>query len=79
MFQSNHYPDIQCAVIAGMGIGPLGQYQAGLNPAMIKMNVNIPKKDEVIWFVYHKDLKHSARIRCFYEFLKEHCDNNILR
>jgi DNA-binding transcriptional LysR family regulator len=79
VFQSNHYPDIQCAVIAGMGIGPLGQYQAGLNPAMIKMNVNIPKKDEVIWFVYHKDLKHSARIRCFYEFLKEHCDNNILR
>jgi DNA-binding transcriptional LysR family regulator len=79
VFQSNHYPDIQCAVIAGMGIGPLGQYQAGLNPAMVKMNVNIPKKDEVIWFVYHKDLKHSARIRCFYEFLKEHCDNNILR
>jgi DNA-binding transcriptional LysR family regulator len=77
VFQSNHYPDIQCAVIAGMGIGPLGQYQAGLNPAMVKMNVNIPKKDEVIWFVYHKDLKHSARIRCFYKFLKEHCDNNI--
>jgi len=70
IFQSNHFPDIHEAVIAGMGIGPLGQYQANLHPSMVKMDIDIPKKDENIWFVYHKDLKHSARIQCFYQFLK---------
>lgn len=70
IFQSNHFPDIHEAVIAGMGIGPLGEHQAELNPSMIKMPLDIPNKDESIWFVYHKDLKHSARIQCFYQFLQ---------
>jgi len=69
VFQSNHFPDIHEAVVAGMGIGPLGEHQASLNPAMVKMHLEIPNKDETIWFVYHKDLKHSARIQCFYQFL----------
>ncbi|PKG85811.1 LysR family transcriptional regulator [Colwellia sp. 75C3] len=71
VFQSTHFPDIHEAVIAGMGIGPIGEYQASLNPTMVKMALDIPNKDESIWFVYHKDLKHSARIQCFYQFLKE--------
>ncbi len=70
VFQSNHFPDIHQAVAAGMGIGPFDEQQAALNPAMVSMNLAIPNKDESIWFVYHKDLKHSARIKCFYEFLK---------
>jgi DNA-binding transcriptional LysR family regulator len=70
VFQSNHFPDIHEAVVSGMGIGPLGEYQATLNPAMVKIDLDIPKKDEAIWFVYHKDLKHSARIKCFYQFLQ---------
>ncbi len=69
VFQSNHFPDIHEAVIAGMGIGPLSEHQASLNPSMVKMHLDIPNKDETIWFVYHKDLKHSARIQCFYHFL----------
>ena len=70
IFQSNHFPDIHEAVIAGMGIGPIGQHQANLHPSMVKIDIDIPKKDESIWFVYHKDLKHSARIQCFYQFIK---------
>ncbi len=70
VFQSNHFPDIHEAVVAGMGIGPLDDHQAALNPAMVSMDLDIPNKDESIWFVYHKDLKHSARIQCFYQFLK---------
>jgi len=70
VFQSNHFPDIHEAVLAGMGIGPLDEHQAALNPTMVSMNLEIPNKNESIWFVYHKDLKHSARIQCFYQFLK---------
>ncbi|WP_026301172.1 LysR family transcriptional regulator [Colwellia piezophila] len=70
VFQSNHFPDIHDAVVAGIGIGPLGEHQARLNPSIVNMDLDIPNKDESIWFVYHKDLKHSARIQCFYQFLK---------
>ncbi len=70
IFQSNHFPDLHEAVIAGMGIGPLGEHQADLTPSMVKIDLDITKTDESIWFVYHKDLKHSARIQCFYQFLK---------
>ena len=53
-----------------MGIGPLSDHQASLNPSMVKIDLDIPKNGESIWFVYHKDLKHSARIQSFYHFLK---------
>jgi len=69
VFQSNHFPDIHEAVIAGIGIGPLGEHQAALHPDLININIELPKAEESIWFVYHKDLKHSVRIRCFYDFL----------
>lgn len=72
------FPDIHEAVVAGMGIGPLGEHQAGLIPSMVKMDLAIANKDESIWFVYHKDLKHSARIQCFYQFLKAALPGNNL-
>ena len=70
VFQSNNFSDIHDAVIAGMGIGPLSDHRASLNPSMVKIDLDIPKNGESIWFVYHKDLKHSARIQSFYHFLK---------
>ena len=70
VFQSNHFPDIHQAVMSGMGIGPLDEQQAALNPRMTNIGFDIPNKEESIWFVYHKDLKHSARIQCFYQFLQ---------
>jgi len=75
VFQSNHFPDIHAAVIAGMGIGPIDEHQASLNPAVVSVDLDIPDKGESIWFVYHKDLKHSARIQCFYQFLKDALKN----
>jgi len=69
VFQSNHFPDIHEAVIAGMGIGPLDGKKASLHSDMVSIDLDMPDKGESIWFVYHKDLKHSARIQCFYQFL----------
>ncbi|WP_091987267.1 LysR family transcriptional regulator [Pseudoalteromonas denitrificans] len=68
IFQSNHFPDVNQAVIAGMGIGPLGDSQAIMNTSLIKVPINLPITQESMWFVYHRDLKHSARVKCFYEF-----------
>jgi len=71
VFQSNHFPDIHEAVIAGIGIGPLAEHQAAQHPELININIDLPKAQESIWFVYHRDLKHSARVKCFYDFLNE--------
>lgn len=69
VFQSNHFPDIHQAVYSGMGIGPLAELQASSHDELVKMEVKLPKASESIWFVYHKDLKHSIRIKSFYDFL----------
>jgi DNA-binding transcriptional LysR family regulator len=70
VFESNIFPDIYQAVISGMGIGPLAEHQAILRPTLHHIPLELPDNDESIWFVYHKDLKHSARINCLYDFLK---------
>lgn len=70
-FQSNHFPDVNQAVIEGMGIGPMGEHQAKYYPSLVKVQLNSPQSEEAMWFVYHKDSKHSARVKCFYAFLHE--------
>jgi len=71
VFQSNHFPDICQAVVAGMGIGPIDVHQAKLFPSLIPVPLQLPKTEEAMWLVYHKDLKHSARIKCLYDYLSE--------
>jgi len=71
VFQSNHFPDVNQAVIEGMGIGPMGEHQAKLHPSLVQVPLDSPKSEEAMWFVYHKDSKHSARVKCFYAFLHE--------
>lgn len=70
VFQSNHFPDVSQAVIEGMGIGPMSDQQAKLHSSLELVPLDSPKSEEAIWFVYHKDSKHSARVKCFYEFLQ---------
>jgi len=70
VFQSNLFTDVHQAVISGMAIGPLGDHQAALYPSLVKVNLDLPESEEAMWFVYHKDLKHSSRVKCFYDFLK---------
>jgi len=69
VFQSNHFPDVSQAVIEGMGIGPMSEQQAKLHPSLELVPLDSPGSEEAIWFVYHKDSKHSARVKCFYSFL----------
>lgn len=71
VFQSNHFPDVNQAVIEGMGIGPMAEHQAQLHPSLVQIPLNSPESEEAMWFVYHKDSKHSARVKCFYEFMCE--------
>lgn len=69
IYQSNHFPDIHSAVIEGMAIGPIGIHHASQHSHLKKLNIKLDLSTEGLWFLYHKDLKNSARIQALFEFL----------
>jgi DNA-binding transcriptional LysR family regulator len=71
IYQSNHFPDIHNAVIEGMAIGPIGSHLSFKYDNLQRLDIKIDQGIEGLWFVYHKDLKNSARIQALYEFLSE--------
>ncbi len=73
VFQSNSFNDIEAAVRSGMGIGPLNTLTLSGNRDQIrelKLGIELPASD--MWFVYHKDMRRSARIRALQEFMQRH-------
>lgn len=71
IYQSNHFPDIHNAVIEGMAIGPMGVHHAKKCDNLQKLDIRFDTKIEGFWFVYHKDLKNSARIQALFGFLEQ--------
>jgi DNA-binding transcriptional LysR family regulator len=71
IYQSNHFPDIHSAVVEGMAIGPMGVHHSIKHDHLQQLNIQIDHSMEGLWFVYHKDLKSSARIQALYEFLEK--------
>lgn len=71
IYQSNNFPDIVGAVAHGMAIGPVADYKAEEIGGLTALEFMTDIGDEALWFVYHKDLKSSARIKALYGFLQE--------
>ena len=71
IYQSNNVPDLSDAVIAGIGIGPIAKHKAIQCKALHLVGVKRPLDENGVWFVYHKDLKASARIKALYEVLSQ--------
>ncbi|MCY0964936.1 LysR family transcriptional regulator [Parathalassolituus penaei] len=71
VFQSNSFSDIHSAVIEGMGIGPIGGLQRFGNwaPALERVDFGLAVPESHMWFVYHKDMRGSARIRALQDFI----------
>jgi DNA-binding transcriptional LysR family regulator len=69
IYQSNSFQDIHNAVIEGMAIGPMNGYLLEQNKHLNQLDIPIQQEDEGLWFVYHKDLKNSVRIKTLYDFL----------
>jgi len=72
IYQSNNFPDVHQAVIDGFGIGPLDLQQAKQHPDLHKITAIDMPLSESLWFVYHRDLKHSNRVKTLYQFLSNH-------
>ena len=68
IFQSNHFPDLHAIVAEGMAIGPMAEHHAENYQHVRRLPIGLDQ-EEVLWFVYHKGLQDSSRLRALYEFL----------
>jgi DNA-binding transcriptional LysR family regulator len=57
------------AVEAGIGIGPLPCFIADARPALVRLAPPNPDFATGLWLLTHADLRHSARVRVFLDFL----------
>lgn len=57
------------AVEAGVGIGPLPCFIADERPALLRLSPPNPDFATGLWLLTHPDLRHSARVRAFLDFI----------
>jgi DNA-binding transcriptional LysR family regulator len=57
------------AVEAGVGVGPLPCFIADARPALVRLSPPNPDFSTGLWLLTHPDLRHSARVRVFLDFL----------
>ncbi len=74
VFQSNHFIDINSAVVTGIGIGLMSAFDASQYDNLQKLNTKgfDDKQMDALWFVYHRDLKNNAKIKALYSSLIDH-------
>ena len=57
------------AVEAGIGIGPLPCFIADARASLVRLSPPNPDFSAGLWLLTHPDLRHSARVRVFLDFL----------
>jgi DNA-binding transcriptional LysR family regulator len=57
------------AVEAGIGVGPLPCFIADSRPALRRLTPPNPDFSTGLWLLTHPDLRHSARVRAFLDFM----------
>jgi DNA-binding transcriptional LysR family regulator len=57
------------AVEAGIGIGPLPCFIADPRPGLVRLSAPNPDFAAGLWVLTHPDLRHSARVRVFLDFM----------
>src|SRR5215207_9704264 len=57
------------AVEAGIGIGPLPCFIADPHPALVRLSPPNPDFSTGLWLLTHPDLRQSARVRVFLDFV----------
>jgi DNA-binding transcriptional LysR family regulator len=57
------------AAQAGLGLVALPCYLGDTSPDLVCVHPPIPELDTALWILTHADLRHTARIRAFTEFV----------
>ncbi|MCL1127337.1 LysR family transcriptional regulator [Shewanella surugensis] len=71
IYQSNLFTDLHSVVVKGIAIGSMTEYEAKQHKNLQALELDFKQEEEVLWFVYHKDLKHNPKINAFYQYLLE--------
>ncbi len=78
---NDHYPNARCAarfdsiytiyqaVKAGIGIAELPCRLGETDPGLIRVTPQRTVPHQDIWILYHRDMRHTARLRIFSEYL----------
>jgi len=69
IYQSNLFSDLHSVVAKGMAIGPMAEHEANLYIDLEPLQLTLDQDEEVLWFVYHKNLKNNKKISAFYKCL----------
>ncbi|KJZ11538.1 hypothetical protein TW85_17105 [Marinomonas sp. S3726] len=69
IYQSNLFSDLHSVINKGMAIGPMAEYEAKKYQGLKRLPIELDQDGEVLWFVYHKDLKTNIHIQAFYRHL----------
>ncbi len=69
VFRVNNIHGIYRAVAAGMGIGSLPDYMAGMTSGLIPVLPHLEGPSHDIFFVYPEELRESRRVAVFRDFL----------
>jgi DNA-binding transcriptional LysR family regulator len=57
------------AVECGIGVGPLPCFIADMRPALVRLTPPNPEFSAGLWLLTHPDLRQSARVRAFMDFM----------
>ena len=69
--RTDSFPTLMEAARAGMGITPLPCFLGDPDPALRRIIPPPRELDAELWLLSHPDLRHTARVRAFSEFLRE--------
>ncbi|NQV84393.1 MAG: LysR family transcriptional regulator [Rhodospirillales bacterium] len=78
--RSNNLLGLFSGAVAGMGVAPLPCFMGDTEPNLKRLFPPDPKMGSELWLLTHEDLRHTARIRAFMDFMATSiiADKNLL-
>ena len=70
VFRSTDMGALEMAVLRGMGIGFLSQWEADAHPELLEIAPARPEWEAPLWLVTHVDLHRTTKVQTFLSFLK---------
>lgn len=70
-FRANSYLALAVAAAAGIGVVHLPCFVADRNPALRRVMDPDPELSSELWLLTHEDLRRTARVRAFMDFMAE--------
>jgi DNA-binding transcriptional LysR family regulator len=67
--RANNLIGLLSGAVAGMGVAPLPCFMGDVEPNLTRLYPLDPKIASELWLLTHEDLRNTARIRAFMDFM----------